>query len=159
MKKQFATNISASSDPAVTDNIAAGYSLGQEWFNIASGEKFYHKFNGVWVKAGVEVPAIIIATSSNITTSTTNLNGYGQHGRNTIIDTGSTPISLTCLTASNSWFVASYTKLGSGPVSFVAGSGVTLVQVDGTLVLNGITGSTACLTRNSNTYYLQISNR
>ena len=107
----------------------------------------------------VDVHSIIIATSSNITTSTTNLNGYGQHGRNTIIDNGSTPISLTCLTASNSFFVSSYTKLGSAPISFVAGSGVTLVQVDGTHVLNGITGSTACLTRNSNTYYLQISNR
>ena len=107
----------------------------------------------------VDVHSIIIATSSNITTSTANINGYGQHGRNTIIDNGSTPISLTCLTASNSFFVSSYTKLGSAPISFIAGSGVTLVQVDGTLVLNGITGSTACLTRNSNTYYLQISNR
>ena len=107
----------------------------------------------------VDVHSIIIATSSNITTSTANINGYGQHGRNTIIDNGSTPINLTCLTASNSFFVSSYTKLGSAPISFVAGSGVTLVQVDGTLVLNGITGSTACLTRNSNTYYLQISNR
>ena len=113
----------------------------------------------VVTKEWVDVNSIIIATSSNITTSTANLNGYGQHGRNTIIDNGSTPINLTCLTASNSFFVSSYTKLGSAPISFVAGSGVTLVQVDGTLILNGITGSTACLTRNSNTYYLQISNR
>lgn len=107
----------------------------------------------------VDVHSIVIATSSNITTNTTNIGGYGQHGRNTIIDNGSTPISLTCVTSSNAGFVASYTKLGTAAVTFLAGSGTTLVQVDSTGVLNGVAGSTACLTRNGNTYYLQISNR
>jgi len=107
----------------------------------------------------VDVYSIVIATSSNITTSTANLNGYGQHGRNTLIDNGSSAISLTCLTSSNADFVASYTKVGTAAVTFLAESGTTLVQVDSTGVLNGVAGSTACLTRNGNTYYLQISNR
>jgi len=167
----------ADTNPTNVDNISSGYLLGQEWFNRDTGDRFFHKTDGIWVSYISVAPAIdgsdspvvfedyatthsiIIATSSNITTSTTNINGYGQHGRNTIIDNGSTPISLTCMTSSNSFFVSSYTKLGSAPISFVAGSGITLVQVDGTLVMNGVTGSTACLTRNYNTYYLQISNR
>ena len=76
-----------------------------------------------------------------------------------MISNGASAINLTCEITSASNFVASYTKLGASTITFVAGSGATLVQVDGTALLNGVVGSTACLTRTANTYYLQISNR
>ena len=40
----------ATASPGSADNIAAGYVLGQEWYNTTTGDKFYHKFDGVWVK-------------------------------------------------------------------------------------------------------------
>ena len=108
----------------------------------------------------LNVHQIIITTSASITTNTVgSVTGKSQHGRNVRINNGVNAINITCETASNADFVASYTKLGSGAITFVAGSGATLVQVDGTAILNGVVGSTACLTRNGNTFYLQISNR
>jgi hypothetical protein len=102
---------------------------------------------------------ITITTSVSITTDTTDSNGLLQNGRNTMISNGANAINLTCNTTSAANFVASYTKLGSAAITFVAGSGATLVLVDSTAILNGAVGSTACLTRTGNTYYLQISNR
>ncbi len=43
-------------------------------------------------------------------------------------------------------------------ITFLAGSGSTLIAVDGTAVLNGAVGSTATLSRVSNAFYLRISN-
>jgi hypothetical protein len=106
-----------------------------------------------------DINNIIITTAISITTNTTDTSGYGQNGRNVMISNGANAINLTCETGSTANFVASYTKLGSSTITFVAGSGSTLVQVDGTAALSGIVGSTACLTRTNNTYYLQISNR
>lgn len=103
------------------------------------------------------IPCITITTSTSIDTDTTG-SGYGQHGRNTKISNGANAINLTVQTSSNSDFVASYTKIGSSNITFVAGSGATLVQLSGTAVLSGAVGSTACLTRNGNIYYLQITN-
>ncbi len=37
-------------DPTNSDNLSAGYPLSHEWFNEQTGDKFYHKFDGVWVK-------------------------------------------------------------------------------------------------------------
>lgn len=104
-----------------------------------------------------EVPNITITTSISIDTDTTG-SGYGQHGRNTKISNGANAINLTVQTSSNADFIASYTKIGSATITFVAGSGTTLVQLSGTAILNGAVGSTACLTRNGNVYYLQITN-
>lgn len=103
------------------------------------------------------VPNITITTSISIDTDTTG-SGYGQHGRNTKISNGANAINLTVQTSSNADFIASYTKIGSATITFVAGSGTTLVQLSGTAILNGAVGSTACLTRNGNVYYLQITN-
>jgi hypothetical protein len=102
---------------------------------------------------------ITISTAVSITTDTPDSNGLLQNGRNTMISNGANAINLTCNTASAANFVASYTKLGSAAITFVQGAGTTLVLLDGTAVLNGAVGSTACLTRTGNTYYLQISNR
>jgi len=103
------------------------------------------------------VPCITITTSVSIDTDTTS-SSYGQHGRNTKIANSTNAINLTVQTSSNADFVASYTKIGSATITFVAGSGATLVQLSGTAALTGSVGSTACLTRNGNTYYLQITN-
>jgi len=78
--------------------------------------------------------------------------------RNTKIANSTNAINLTVQTTSNADFVASYTKIGSATITFVAGSGATLVQLSGTAAMTGSAGSTACLTRNGNTYYLQITN-
>jgi hypothetical protein len=37
-------------DPTNSDNLSAGYPLSHEWFNEETGDKFYHKFDGVWAK-------------------------------------------------------------------------------------------------------------
>lgn len=108
----------------------------------------------------LNVHNITITTSTSITTNTlSTINSFNQNGRNVILSNGVNAINLTCEITSYSKFVASYTKLGSAAITFTAGSGATLVQVDGTAILNGAVGSTACLTRSGNTFYLQISNR
>lgn len=110
--------------------------------------------------ADLNVHNITITTSTSITTNTlSTINSFNQNGRNVILSNGVNAINLTCEITSDSKFVASYTKLGSAAITFTAGSGATLVQVDGTAILNGAVGSTACLTRSGNTFYLQISNR
>ena len=35
--------------PTVAENIAAGYNVGQWWDNTTTGDKYYHKTDGVWV--------------------------------------------------------------------------------------------------------------
>jgi hypothetical protein len=110
--------------------------------------------------ADLNVHNITITTSSSITTNTlSTINSFNQNGRNVVLSNGVNAINLTCEITSDSKFVASYTKLGSAAITFTAGTGATLVQVDGTAILNGAVGSTACLTRSGNTFYLQISNR
>jgi hypothetical protein len=106
-----------------------------------------------------EINNIIISTSTSITTNTNDSLDYGQNGRNVMISNGANAINLTCEISSTTNFVASYTKLGISAITFLAGAGTTLVQVDGSAILNGAVGSTACLTRTANTFYLQISNR
>jgi len=112
------------------------------------------KLNG-----NIDTVNIIIITSVSITTNTLDANSVGQNGRNVMINNGATAINVTCEASSATNFCASYTKLGSTAITFVAGSGATLTTVDGTAILNGAVGSTACLTRTANAYYLQISNR
>ena len=108
---------------------------------------------------------ITIVTTTSINTNTLGAIISGgtanllQHGRNVKISNGVNAINLSCETTSAAAFVASYTKLGSAAITFTAGSGATLVLLDGTAILNGAVGSTACLTRSGNTFYLQISNR
>jgi len=109
---------------------------------------------------GVDINQITITTTSSVDTNTTGSNGYGQHGRNTKISNSTNPISITCVTSSNADFVASYTKIGTGIITFVAGTGATIVQLptSGGVALTGIVGSNARLTRNGNTFYLELNN-
>lgn len=102
-------------------------------------------------------PTIVITTSVSITTATTgtfSAVSYGQNGKNVIIDNGVNAINLTC----NGSVTASYLKHGTGAITFVQGSGRTLVTPTGTAILNGTQGSTATITSIGTTDYLLISN-
>jgi hypothetical protein len=76
-----------------------------------------------------------------------------------MISNGGNNINLTCRSDAATNFVASYTKLGLGTITFTVTIDCTLILMDGISVLNGQVGSTACLTRNGNTFYLNISNK
>jgi len=97
---------------------------------------------------------ITITTSTSITTSTTDANGIRQDGRHVVISNGATAINLTC----NGGVTTSYGKVGSANITFIQGSGRTLVQLSGTAILNGAVGSTATLWSNGTTDYLAITN-
>jgi len=97
---------------------------------------------------------ITITTAVSITTATTDSNSVGQNGRHVVIDNGVNAINLTC----NGGVTTSYGKIGSGAITFVQGSGRTLVQLSGTAILNGITGSTATIWSSGTTDYLAITN-
>jgi hypothetical protein len=99
---------------------------------------------------------IIITTSVSITTDTLGDLGKTQKGKNIIINNGANAINITVNGGTN--FNSSYFKGGSGVITFLAGSGRTLVQTDGTNVFNGIVGSTAIVTSFGTVDYLRISN-
>ena len=55
-------------DPTSSENIGSGYSLGQEWYNTITGDKFYHKFDGVWTNSLSDSSSTIIeVTYSELT--------------------------------------------------------------------------------------------
>lgn len=98
----------------------------------------------------------VITTSVDITTNTTGSNGLSQKGVNTVIDNGINNINITVDTVDG--FLSSYLKEGSGNVTFVQGAGRTLIQVDGTAVIDGSIGSTAVISSVGTNDYLRISN-
>ena len=100
---------------------------------------------------------IRLSASTNISTLTTDASGFGQNGRNVIID-NTTGITFTTSATSETNFVASYLKHGTTSVTFSAGAGTTLAQVSGTNIMNGTSGSTATISRVDNVFYLRISN-
>ena len=106
---------------------------------------------------GSEQSQITITTAVSITTDTTS-GGLGQSGKNTVVDNGVNAINITVNGGVN--FVASYIKHGTGAITFVQGTGRTLVQVDSTAgnVLDGSVGSTATISSIGTTDYLRISN-
>jgi hypothetical protein len=99
-------------------------------------------------------PLITITTDVSITTATTDSGGLRQNGRHVVISNGANAINITC----NGGVTASYGKVGSEAITFVQGSGRTLVQLSGTAVLNGIAGSEAKIWSNGTTDYLTITN-
>jgi len=113
----------------------------------------------VVTKEYLAVTQITITTAVNITTDTTSSIADGSHpqkGKNVIIDNGATAINV--VVNGSVGFSASYMKFGSGAITFLAGSGRTLVTVDATAVLNGTIGSTATITSVGTIDYLRISN-
>jgi len=97
---------------------------------------------------------ITITTSVSITTATLDANGLGQNGRHVVIANGASAINLTC----NGSVTSSYGKGGTAAITFVQGSGRTLVQLSGTAIMNGIAGSTASLWSVGTIDYLTINN-
>jgi hypothetical protein len=100
---------------------------------------------------------ILITSEVGITTQHLGINGeleYSQDGRNVMIANGTVPIQVTATNASSS-FIASYTKLGTGSITFVTSG--TLVAPYGA-ILNGSPGSTALLTKNGTTVYVLVNN-
>jgi len=100
---------------------------------------------------------ILIESTVSINTQTLGTNGgaeYSQDGRNVMIQNGGTPITVTATSASSS-FIASYTKLGTGNITFAS---VPAPIAPYGAVLNGSPGSTALLTKNGTTVYLLVNN-
>ncbi|WP_172918072.1 hypothetical protein [Capnocytophaga canis] len=97
---------------------------------------------------------ILLKITGNINTGDL-ISNVPQKGK-TIISQGTANIVVTVNSADG--FVASYQKAGTGNITFQAGSGKTLVQVDGTNVINGVKGSTATVTVVGNEVLLRVSN-
>jgi hypothetical protein len=109
------------------------------------------------VGKGISDPSqITITTAVSITTDTLGNLGKTQKGKNVIIDNGANAINITVNGGTD--FVSSYVKHGSGVITFVQGSGRTLIQVDATAVFNGVVGSTATISSVGLVDYLRISN-
>lgn len=103
-----------------------------------------------------EPSQITITTSVSITTDTLDANSKKQIGKNVVINNGSSVINITVNGGTD--FSASYLKIGTGAITFVQGSGRTLVQVDGSALFNGVPGSTATISSVGTVDYLRISN-
>ena len=102
-------------------------------------------------------PQIRISASTDISSVTLDASGFGQNGRNVIID-NTTGITFTTSASSETNFTARYLKHGVSAVTFSAGVGTSIVQLNATLLMDGGAGSQATLTRVDNTFYLGISN-
>ena len=136
----------------------AGEVTGTKFIKSGGTSDQYLKADGsVSTLAGVNQHQIKITTAVSITTLT-QVSGLGQNGRNVILDNGANAINLTTDITSEAEFVTSYVKFGTSAITFVAGAGTTLVQVDGTAIFNGAAGSTAVLSRINNAFYLRVNN-
>ena len=114
--------------------------------NVADGANNY-----------VQDPAqITITTAVSITTDTLGDSGKTQKEKNVIISNGVNAINITVNGGTD--FLASYVKHGAGTITFVQGSGRTLINVNATAILNGAVGSTATISSIGTTDYLRISN-
>ena len=121
------------------------------------GSKFLRD-DWTWQPAPVTAfpPQIIITTTVSITTDTTDGVGVTQKGKNVVIDNGVNPINITVNGGTE--FVASYLKHGTGAITFVQGSGRTLIAVNGTSIMYGVPVTTATISSVGTTDYLKIDN-
>lgn len=134
----------------IADSVNKRYQTdNQNTFNDATSS-IQTQLNNLGVAQGT------ITTSVSITTATATDAGNTQNGRNILIKNSANAINLTC----NGGVTATYQKgVGStGAITFVQGSGRTLVQVSATAVLNGAVGSIASLTSDGTTDFLTITN-
>jgi hypothetical protein len=103
----------------------------------------------------VQIDLVVTTNVTNSTNGTVGGSGsFAQHGKNVVIQNGVNNINYTI----NGAITVSFVKHGTGAITFVQGSGRTLVQVDGTNVFNGAVGSTATIASVGTTDYLRISN-
>ncbi|MFJ1431354.1 collagen-like protein [Capnocytophaga canimorsus] len=101
-----------------------------------------------------EISTTLLKISTNIATSQ-HIGYYSQNGR-TVVTQGTANIVVTVDSADG--FASSYQKGGTGSITFQVAAGKTLVQVDGTNVVDGAKGSTATVTVVDNEVLLRISN-
>lgn len=130
---------------------------------VASGVTNDSGVTGTTVKDALNNLASIqanITTSVDITTSTlSDAFQKKQYGRNVRINNGSSNITLTCLAASESDFIASYTKLGTGSITVAAESGMFIIDLTSLgKVCNGATMSSFTLERFGGNFYLKMYN-
>lgn len=102
------------------------------------------------------VPSITITLTGDITTDTLDSNGFSQNGRDTTLDNGATPRNVTVNGGTDKIFTGF--KGGTGAITFVAGSGRTITQMSGTLIMNGAVGSTYSIKSFGTIDYLYINN-
>lgn len=79
MKKIQATHLKSVA-PTTANNISSGFGLGQWWENITTGDKYFHKTDGVWVLIGGGGSGGVtdLSNTPNPTNNTvTNTNGTG----------------------------------------------------------------------------------
>ncbi|WP_197063298.1 hypothetical protein, partial [Capnocytophaga canis] len=101
-----------------------------------------------------DIETVLLKITNNTNTEDL-ISNVPQKGK-TIISQGTANIVVTVNSADG--FVASYQKAGTGNITFQAGIGKTLVQVDGTNEINGAKGSTATVTVVGNEVLLRVSN-
>ncbi len=90
--------------------------------------------------------------------TSTLLNGYTQNGKNIIVNNGANNISIACDTNSESDFVATYVKVGSGEITFKSSTGTLVTSTDGVLKMNGSKGSRAMVCRVNSEFLIYIQN-
>jgi len=95
-----------------------------------------------------------ITTSTSITNATLTDASLPQEGKVVYISNGANNINYTV----NGEITASFIKGGTGSISFVQGSGRTLVAANGTLIFNGAQYSTASISSFGTTDILYINN-
>jgi len=139
-KKVRAEDINASGTPGVTT-----YFRGDNTWSVPPGSG-----------GGDPISQITITTAVSITTDTTDGSGNIQKGRNVVISNSTNAINITVNGGTD--FLTSYLKQGSGAITFVQGSGRTLVAVNGTAIMFGAVGSTATISSVGTIDYLKIDN-
>jgi hypothetical protein len=158
--KTFTNNIIANSNVTANANIVGTNT--PDISNASYSIIIRNTSTGVFEKLGATtiqplIYNILIESTVGITTERLGTNGgleYSQDGRNVMIKNDASNITVTATAASSS-FIASYTKLGTGIITFA--SSPAPIAPYGTQ-LNGNPGSTALLTKNGTTVYLLVNN-
>lgn len=111
--------------------------------------------NGTTASFSIKITtAVSISATTFGVDSISGTNSQSQTGRNVIIANGASAINYTI----NTPVTLSILKTGSAAITFVAGAGRSIVQMSGTLVMNGIAGSTAAIISDGTVDYLYITN-
>lgn len=106
----------------------------------------------------LDIPTQVkIDTGINFSTKTM-IQSYTQNGKNVIINNGTNNLDIVCDSTSETDFIATYIKYGTGTITFKSGSGNIISSMDGTLKLNGGKGSRAMICRINNEFLIFIQN-
>lgn len=98
MKKKQITHIE-STVPNSGNTIAAGYNVGQFWDNTTTGDKYFHKTDGVWVLL------------TDVPTKTSDLINDGDNGISHFISLEDLPSNLVLYATSTASDIGGYSKI------------------------------------------------